>query len=54
MRFLDPNVGWISRVPISSGEQDVVPICPISARFYGKEVEEGSSMSGARGHCKNG
>ena len=37
MRFLDPNVGRISRVPVSSGEQDVVPIRPISARFYGKE-----------------
>ena len=37
MRFLDPNVGRISRLPVSSGEQDVVPICPISARFYGKE-----------------
>ena len=37
VRFLDPNVGRISRVPVSSGEQDVVPICPISARFYGKE-----------------
>ena len=37
VRFLDPNVGRISRVPVSSGEQDVVPIRPISARFYGKE-----------------
>ena len=37
VRFLDPNVGWIMRVPVSSGEQDVVPIRPISARFYGKE-----------------
>ena len=36
-RFLDPNVGRISRVPVSSGEQDVVPIRPISARFFGKE-----------------
>ena len=33
----DPNVGWISRVPVSSGEQDVVLIRPISAQFYGKE-----------------
>ena len=37
VRFLDPNVGRISRVPVSSGEQNVVPIRPISARFYGKE-----------------
>ena len=37
VRFLDPNVGRISRVPVSSGEQDIVPIRPISARFYGKE-----------------
>ena len=37
VRFLDPNVGRISRVPVSSGEQDVVPIRPISAQFYGKE-----------------
>ena len=37
MRFLDPNVGRISRVPVSSGEPDVVPIRPISARFFGKE-----------------
>jgi ATP-dependent DNA helicase PIF1 len=37
VRFLDPNVGRISRVPISSGEQDVVPIRPISAKFFGKE-----------------
>ena len=37
MRFMDPSVGQISRVPVSSGEQDVVPIRPISARFYGKE-----------------
>ena len=37
VRFLDPNIGRISRVPVSSGEQDVIPIRPISARFYGKE-----------------
>ena len=37
VRFLDPNVGRILRVPVSSGEQDVVPIRSISARFYGKE-----------------
>ena len=37
VRFLDPNVGRISRLPVSSGEQDVVPIRPISARSYGKE-----------------
>ena len=37
VRFLDPNVGRISKVPLSSGEQDVVPIRPISARFFGKE-----------------
>ena len=37
VRFLDPNIGRISRVPVSSGEEDVVPIRPISARFYGKE-----------------
>ena len=37
VRFLDPNVGRISRVPVSSGEQDIVPIRPISAQFYGKE-----------------
>ena len=24
MRFLDPNVGQISRVPVSTGEQDIV------------------------------
>ena len=36
VRFLDPNVGRISRVPIFSGRQDV-PIRPISAQFYGKE-----------------
>ena len=37
VRFLDPNVERISRVPVSSGEPDVVPIRPISARFFGKE-----------------
>ena len=37
VRFLDLNVGWVSRVPVSSGEQDIVPIRPISARFFGKE-----------------
>ena len=37
VRFLDPNIERISRVPVSSGEQDVVPIRPISAWFYGKE-----------------
>ena len=36
VRFLDPTVGLISRVPVSSGEQDM-PIRPISARFFGKE-----------------
>ena len=36
MRCLDPNVGQISRVPVSSGEQDV-PIRPISARFFDKK-----------------
>ena len=37
VRFLDPNVGRISKVPLTSGEEDVVPIRPISARFFGKE-----------------
>ena len=37
MRFLDPNVGQISRVAVSFGEQDIVPICSISAQFYGME-----------------
>ena len=32
VRFLDPNVGKLSKE-----QQDVVPIQPISARFYGKE-----------------
>lgn len=37
VRFLDPNVGRLSKVPVASGQQDVVPIQAISARFYGKE-----------------
>ena len=37
VRFLDPNVGKLSKVPVVSEQQDVVPIQPISARFYGKE-----------------
>ena len=37
VRFLDSNVGKLSKVPIASGQQEVVPIQPISARFYGKE-----------------
>ena len=36
VRFLDPNVEQLSRVPVFLGEQNV-PIRPISARFYGKE-----------------
>ena len=37
MRFLDPNVGKLSKVPVVSVQQDVVPIQSISAHFYGKE-----------------
>ena len=37
VRFLDPSVGRISRVLVFLREQDVVPICLISAQFYGKE-----------------
>ena len=35
VRFLDPNVGKLSKVPVVSEQQDVVPIQPISACFYG-------------------
>ena len=37
VRFLDPNVGKLSKVPVVSEQQDVVPIQPISAHFCGKE-----------------
>ena len=37
VRFLDPNVGKLSKVPVVSEQQDVVPIQPISEHFYGKE-----------------
>ena len=37
VRFLDPNVGKLSEVPVVLEQQDVVPIQPISAHFYGKE-----------------
>ena len=37
VQFLDPKVGRLSKVPVVSGQQDVVPIQAISAKFYGKE-----------------
>ena len=37
MTFLDPNVGKLSKVPVVSEQQDVVPIQPIYAHFYRKE-----------------
>ena len=39
VKFLDHNVGWLSKVPVASGKHDVVPIEAISVRLYGKEAQ---------------
>ena len=33
VKFLDHNVGWLSKVPVVSGKHDVVPVEAISVRL---------------------
>ena len=37
IKFHDPRVGKLNKVPIENGHQEVVPIEPMSVRFYGRQ-----------------
>ena len=37
IKFHDPRVGQLNKVPIENGHQEVVPIEPMSVRFYGRQ-----------------
>ena len=37
IKFHDPRVGQLSKVPIENGQQEAVPIEPMSVKFYGRQ-----------------
>ena len=37
VKFHDPRVGQLSKVPIENGQQEAVPIEPMSVKFYGRQ-----------------